>query len=79
VLRAEALRGGLRSMDNPSGEMVPTMTISIGVAAFPDQGPSSDEVLAAADKALYRAKAEGRDRVAVAVGHQAQGSQSAGA
>ena len=40
---------------------------------------ASDEVLAAADKALYRAKAEGRDRVAVAVGHQAQGSASTGA
>lgn len=79
VLRAEALRGGLRSLDNPSGELVPTMTISIGVAAFPDQGPSSDELLAAADKALYRAKAEGRDRVAVAIGRGAQGSASAGA
>jgi diguanylate cyclase (GGDEF)-like protein len=42
------------------------ITISLGVAVFPDHGPTVRDALNAADAALYRAKAEGRDRVAVA-------------
>jgi diguanylate cyclase (GGDEF)-like protein/PAS domain S-box-containing protein len=79
VQRAEALRDGLRSLGDPSGEGVPTITISVGVAAFPDHGASSDDVLAAADRALYRAKAEGRNRVAVADDGEARENQSTGA
>lgn len=67
VQRAEALRTGLRSLGDPSSPtLVPSVTISVGVAAFPDHGSTSEELLAAADEALYRAKAQGRDRVAVA-------------
>jgi diguanylate cyclase (GGDEF)-like protein/PAS domain S-box-containing protein len=79
VQRAEALRDGLRSLGDPSGEGVPSITISVGVAAFPDHGQSSDEVLVAADRALYRAKAEGRNRVAVADDREAQRIESTGA
>ncbi|HEY3451416.1 MAG TPA: GGDEF domain-containing protein [Myxococcales bacterium] len=39
-------------------------TLSIGVAAFPDQARTAGELLARADEALYRAKRGGRDRVA---------------
>ena len=39
------------------------MTISSGVATFPAHALSLDEVLAAADGALYQAKAAGRNRV----------------
>ena len=42
------------------------ITISAGVAVFPDHGSSGKEVIRAADAALYRAKEEGRDRVVVA-------------
>jgi len=35
------------------------------VAVFPDHGLNRDALLRTADAALYRAKAEGRDRVAV--------------
>ena len=42
------------------------ITISAGVAIFPDNGATADLVLQAADQALYRAKAAGRDRVMVA-------------
>lgn len=38
---------------------------SIGIAAFPENGGSAKELLKSADMALYRAKAEGRDRVAI--------------
>ncbi len=44
------------------------LTISIGVSAFPDDGADASEVIIAADKALYRAKDGGRDRVMVALG-----------
>ncbi len=41
-------------------------TLSAGIAAFPEHAASDDGLLHAADEALYRAKAEGRDRVCVA-------------
>ena len=34
---------------------------SIGVAIYPDNGNTTDELLATADKAMYKAKANGRD------------------
>jgi len=39
------------------------MTVSIGVAEFPLHGDSPEQVIAAADEALYEAKREGRDKV----------------
>jgi diguanylate cyclase (GGDEF)-like protein len=39
------------------------ITISLGAAAFPDNGRTPDEVLKAADVALYKAKDDGRNRV----------------
>jgi diguanylate cyclase len=43
------------------------VTISAGVAARPPHGSTVDELLRAADQAMYRAKAEGRNRVAIYV------------
>ena len=43
-------------------------TISVGFATAEEVPGGLERLLAAADRALYRAKAEGRDRVAVAAG-----------
>ena len=39
------------------------LSVSIGVAQFPEDGDAPEALLARADAALYRAKREGRDRV----------------
>jgi len=39
------------------------VTVSIGVASIPEHGVTAAEVVAAADEALYRAKAAGRNQV----------------
>ncbi|HQR05028.1 MAG: GGDEF domain-containing protein [Proteobacteria bacterium] len=53
--------GRLRTALRP-GTGIPRYTVSIGVAQW-HSGSSGDELVAAADTALYRAKAAGRDRV----------------
>jgi diguanylate cyclase (GGDEF)-like protein len=42
------------------------VTLSIGVAVFPDHGETSEAILKAADAALYQAKHAGRNRVVAA-------------
>jgi diguanylate cyclase (GGDEF)-like protein len=39
------------------------VTLSVGIASFPDHGETPEDLIAAADAALYQAKREGRDRV----------------
>ena len=42
------------------------VTVSVGVAAYPQNGETMDDVLTAADKAVYSAKEQGGNRVCVA-------------
>ena len=65
--RAEHIRSKVRELTVlHRGQSLGMITVSIGVSAFPINGTSTRELLAAADAALYRAKREGRDRVSVA-------------
>ena len=48
------------------GQAFEMITLSVGIAAFPEQGSTSAEILKAADIALYRAKHDGRNRVVMA-------------
>ena len=50
------------------GEEPVDLTVSIGVASYPEHGSSYERLIAAADGALYRAKHDGRDRWRVADG-----------
>ncbi|MDF1524197.1 MAG: GGDEF domain-containing protein [Trueperaceae bacterium] len=59
--RVEALRAAWRRLP---GGLRPTL--SVGIAAAPDHGVGLDDLMRAADEALYRAKRAGRDRVEVA-------------
>jgi diguanylate cyclase (GGDEF)-like protein len=65
--RAERIRARLRELIvMHNGRSLGLITASIGVAAMPHHGTNEKDLLQAADAALYRAKREGRDRVAVA-------------
>jgi len=48
------------------GHQLEPVALSLGVAAFPNQGRDRASLIEAADAALYAAKDAGRDRVAVA-------------
>ena len=62
---AEKVRAGVEGMGRRVGYPAGLVTVSIGVAEFaPGVGPAAEDVLVAADRALYRAKAAGRNQVA---------------
>jgi diguanylate cyclase (GGDEF)-like protein/PAS domain S-box-containing protein len=48
------------------GKLLESTTVSLGVAMFPEHGATGDEVIQAADNAMYQAKAAGRNRIVVA-------------
>ena len=72
--RAERLRtavGELRVKQR--GQTLGPVTVSFGVAMYPDHGRTGEALIHSADVALYRAKAEGRDRVVLADSPEAPG------
>jgi len=66
---AEKLRAEIsaRPFKSGSGATMVTVTVSIGVACHPMNGDTAVGLIRAADIALYRAKAAGRDRVILAM------------
>jgi diguanylate cyclase (GGDEF)-like protein len=60
---AERVRRAVdEALFNADGARVPC-TVSIGLASFPEHGRNIEALLARADRALYQAKAAGRNRV----------------
>ncbi len=55
---AERIRKGIESHSFPKQELLNSgnLTISGGISVFPDSGTTSNEIIQAADKELYRAK-----------------------
>lgn len=61
---AEALRVGIESVGRRLGYGDGSVTVSVGVAEFDPRRSADVDVLVAADRALYRAKAAGRNVIA---------------
>jgi diguanylate cyclase (GGDEF)-like protein len=68
LVLAERIRDGLHAITIDGGGRLSAgrVSASIGVATFPEFGPTADEVLLAADRACFVAKRRGRDQVATA-------------
>ncbi len=66
---AERIRKAIAHMTVASGteKPLPQMTVSLGIAVYPDHGTQLEEVLQASDKALYESKRAGRNRATVYV------------
>jgi diguanylate cyclase (GGDEF)-like protein len=63
--RAEQVRETVKHLQEEyNGQPLGTISISLGVAMYPNNGTTRDAILKSADKALYRAKGEGGNRVA---------------
>ena len=51
------------------GQLLGTITVSAGIALTPHHATTAEELISAADRALYAAKSAGRDRVAIPPHH----------
>ncbi len=70
--RAEELRAAVEGITVRYGEKtLPRITISVGLSVFPAHGNMPQDLLKAADNALYDAKARGRNQVCIAGGGSA--------
>jgi diguanylate cyclase (GGDEF)-like protein len=63
-LVAERIRTRVEEEDFPEGRL----TLSIGLAEYPEQGDTPEDLIASADAAMYEAKGSGRNQVRVAGG-----------
>lgn len=63
--RAKGLHKAIERLTIPYGSFNLSITISMGIAWYPAHGDTKDELLRAADRALYAAKNAGRNRVFV--------------
>jgi len=64
VDRAESIRQAILSLRlSDNGQSLGVVTISIGVAMYPDDGDAIDQLLQAADRRLYAAKNNGRNQI----------------
>lgn len=64
---AERIRADVEALRIQSDQEAVRVTVSIGIASYPESGASSaSELVALADRALYRAKEKGRNRVELA-------------
>lgn len=69
--RAEQLRETIKRIDlKYEGSQLGPLTLSIGVAAYPDHGLTAERVLLASDAASYASKSEGGDRIMM--GHKVE-------
>jgi diguanylate cyclase (GGDEF)-like protein len=67
LIAGEKLRRAVADHPFPLQETQPggVLTVSVGIATFPDDAATARELVDAADQALYRAKRRGRNRVEI--------------
>ena len=65
LIKAERLRSAIASykFDNAHTQPLGCVSVSIGVACYPHHGKDKPTLIAAADRMLYKAKHDGRNRV----------------
>jgi diguanylate cyclase (GGDEF)-like protein len=64
MIFADRIRQAVAARPVPvSGTEEINLTVSIGLAVYPHDAETGDDLVNLADKALYRAKNEGRNRV----------------
>lgn len=66
TLLAERIRSAIHERHIELGGAIVPISASLGVAAYPDDGSDPTQILARADSALYRAKANGKNCAVVA-------------
>ena len=62
-IAAEKIRQGVSELLLPGNGQPITTSLSIGVVSYPDDGQSADELMIAADEAMYLSKRLGKNRV----------------
>lgn len=68
--RADELRKAFKNLRTQfKDQSLGVVTVSMGVASYPEHGSTGNDLLRAADAALYLAKERGRDRVVVSSSH----------
>ncbi len=60
---AEKIRTGAEEIGERTARLGVSTGVSIGLAAFPEDGSTADELMLAADRALYTAKAAGKNQI----------------
>jgi len=66
--RAEQFRALVKQLRIPfQGKLLEQLSVSIGIAAFPEHATGPEELLRVADSCLYQSKSGGRDRVTIAM------------
>lgn len=63
IKTAENIRKAVKKEEIALRRIKTAVTVSIGVASFPDDAKAQDELIFKADERLYKAKREGKDRV----------------
>jgi diguanylate cyclase (GGDEF)-like protein/PAS domain S-box-containing protein len=71
VIRADDFRAAVKSLQlRHKDTRLGPISVSIGVAAFPEHCATAEDLLKVADQCLYQSKSYGRDRVTVALPQQ---------
>lgn len=62
--KSEAIREAIAQLRvSAGGAVLSRVTASLGIACYPQHGERMDELIRAADAALYKAKAAGRNQI----------------